>query len=206
MLYNTSVFVLYCTVLYCDAMYYTVLQCTPDAYYCTTVLYCTGRYIVLYCTGLYCAVLYYNTDVLCGISCTAQHFSHAAPRKHVPLGCPLGAKVTFSGSEPTRRILGAQRRSKSQVPSSRLVHRSLGRRRLAGLVPLEVPNTIIAIGPPVLGSKPTRRPCATQSPKCHHRAWSTAPWLEADAPTLYHSKSQVPTSCLVHHFRHTPPG
>ena len=55
-LYRT---VLYCTTLYCTALHCTVLYCT--ALYCTalhcTVLYCTA----LYCTALNCMVFYVHT-------------------------------------------------------------------------------------------------------------------------------------------------
>jgi hypothetical protein len=53
---RACIHVLYCTVLYCTVLCYTVLYCTVlyCAILCYTVLYCT----VLYCAILYCAILY----------------------------------------------------------------------------------------------------------------------------------------------------
>ena len=55
--------ILYCTVLYCSVLYCTVLYCT--VLYCT-VLYCT----VLYCTVLFCTVLYWTV-----LFCTVLYYT-----------------------------------------------------------------------------------------------------------------------------------
>ena len=63
--------VMFCYILNCIVLCYTVFYCTVPILYCfvlrdTTVLYIIQCYTVLSCAALYCIVLYYNTVLYCG--------------------------------------------------------------------------------------------------------------------------------------------